>query len=337
MARGSRPERRTARAKAYRLGQPLFVQVPKDIASLIAVGCALCTIGVSLRYFEFMAFGPIFLMICALASWFVGARFAMTLLLFIVGVEYLTGHLSYRHDVGIFSYVDFLIRGCTAVAIILMLGVAREALEIEWRYARIDPLTGALTRKAFFEAIEAGKGNHEPTVLVFADIDGLKQINDQSGHRAGDEALRAFTERVTRVIRRKDLFARIGGDEFVIACKVRDRWAADKIAQRLNDAINVEQAEGSAHVTCSFGVLALPDGLRAIDDEIRHADELMYFAKKRKAGAAVGALVNGEMYKLRPVTFFSGVEGKLTNPVRSSNRTENSEAVENVTKLIGAA
>lgn len=335
MVSARRPEQRTTIAKPYRLGQPLFVHINRDIASSIAAGCALGAIGASQLYFQEVVFGPLFLLICALAAWFVGARFAVMLLLYISGMEYFAGHLAYRHDEGIFSYVDVIIRLGSAFAIILMLGVAREALEIEWRYARIDPLTGALTRKAFFETVEANRNNHGPAVLVFADVNGLKQVNDQLGHKVGDEALRMFAERVTRVIRRKDLFARIGGDEFVIACKVRDIWAAHVIAKRLNSAINVDQAEGSTHLTCSFGILALPDGLRTIDDELKLADKLMYFAKKRKAGAVVGVSVNGEVHKMRPIASVGEGEEDYEISVRSSDRT--GPAAEKISKVTAAA
>lgn len=335
MASVRRPEQRTTIAKPYRLGQPLFVHIKRDLASLVAGCCALFAIGASHLYFREIVFGPIFLLICALSAWFVGARFAVMLLLYISGMEYFAGHLSYRHDEGIFSYVDLIIRLGSAFAIILMLGVAREALEIEWRYARIDPLTGALTRKAFFETIEADKSEHGPTVLVFADINGLKQVNDQIGHKAGDEALRTFAEQVTRVIRKNDLFARIGGDEFVIACKVRDRWAAHVIAQRLDNAVNVEQAEGSAHLTCSFGILALPDGLRTIDDELKLADKLMYFAKKQKAGAVVGVSVNGEIHKLRPIASVSEGDDDYKISVWSTDSTR--QAADRISKLTEVA
>lgn len=335
MANARLHNRRKANAKPYRLEQPLFAHVPRDIASSVAAVCALGALGANLLYFQYMAFGPIFLMICVLSSWFVGARFAVILLLYIVGFEYLTGHILYRHDAGILNYVETLIRGSVAVAIILMLGVAREALEIEWRYARIDPLTGALTRKAFFEAIGGGGNNHEPTVLVFADVNGLKQINDQLGHDVGDKALESFATRVASVIRKKDLFARIGGDEFVIACKVRDNSAAQIIAQRLNNAVNVEQAEGPAKLSCSFGVLALPNGLTAIDEELKKADKLMYFAKKRQAGAVVGISVNGELHKLRPIASNGHGDEKYPAAFRSYDRTK--EAGDEISKITEAA
>jgi len=203
----------------------------------------------------------------------------------------------------------------------LMLGVARAALEIEWRFARIDSLTGTLNRKAFFEAVEDEAGQAGIKVLVYADVDGLKRLNDRLGHEAGDEALRYFADRVRKAIRNEDVFARIGGDEFVIYLRVRDTAAAELVAQRLNWALNLDPREGETKLKCSLGVLVLPAGSRSIDAELMQADTLMYHAKRAGIGLMMAISVKGDMQMLMPIAPSVNSGGQQRAAVRSTERS----------------
>ncbi len=211
----------------------------------------------------------------------------LTIMLF----QALTGN-GYPHGTGVFTS-DFALRFLCVLSVVFMLGQARMSLDREWRIARTDPLTGALNRQAFFEAIKADHGQEGSAMLVFADVDGLKCVNDEKGHEKGDAGLRDLAGRVRGAIRKEDLFARIGGDEFVIFMKVRDRAAAKMVADRLNTVLNpvAEAAEGAFR--CSLGALFLPTGSRSIDAELNRADKLMYSAKKAGVGLAVAEAVGG--------------------------------------------
>ncbi len=233
------------------------------------------------------SYGPTYLLICAFAAWFVGNRFAVILGLFIVAVQSSSGQLINLHTAMPSDIIDLLFQLGSAAAVILMLGVARVALEIEWRFARIDPLTGALNRAAFFEAIEKRATQTGMAVLIFADLDGLKQLNDNLGHERGDDALRTFAERVRGSIRSDDLFARIGGDEFVIFFKVNALSEANLVAERLNKALNLDARRSDTDLACSLGILVLPHGSKNIDAEFGKADALMYQAKRQRSGAVM--------------------------------------------------
>lgn len=84
----------------------------------------------------------------------------------------------------------------------------------------MDPLTGLLNRRGFRAAlhhlVDSVRGDVS-TYLVLLDLDNLKQVNDVHGHPAGDEALRAFADRLSRGARGGDIVARLGGDEFAVA------------------------------------------------------------------------------------------------------------------------
>jgi len=178
------------------------------------------------------------------------------------------------------------------LAIILMLAVARASLEKEWRLARTDPLTGALNRQAFFEAIKEAPSGVTLAMLIFADADGLKRVNDERGHEKGDECLRNFAERIRSAIRKEDIFARLGGDEFAIYMKVGDHAAAKTVADRLNGVLNSQPEGDDAVLKGSLGVLLLPQGSHSIDAELNLADKLMYSAKRDRAGMTMALAID---------------------------------------------
>lgn len=318
-------ERRKVRSRAFRLGQPFFMQVPKPLAASLAAGCALVAIFAS-HAAPTVAFGPFFLLICALGAWLVGNRFAVSLGLFIGVIQIMNGQAVALDGQPLVRALQF----CSALAVVLMLGVARAALELEWQHARIDPLTGALNRKAFFEAVEGKASQAGITVLVFADVDGLKRLNDRLGHEAGDVALFGFADRVRKIIRKEDVFARMGGDEFVIFMKVRDIFSAELVAQRLNTALNLDPLAGGTKLKCSMGVLVLPKGSRSIDAELKQADTLMYHAKKERSGLMMAISVKGEMEELLPSAPSANSHGQQRAAVRSTERSSEIAAIDHL-------
>lgn len=313
-------ERRLENSRAFQLVQPLFMQIPKQLASVILAGCALIAIFTS-QVASTVAFGPFFLLICAFGAWFVGNRFALSLGLFIALIQTLSGHAVALADAPIVLALQLT----SALAVVLMLGVARAALEIEWRFARVDPLTGALNRKAFFEAAEDSRGQRNMTVLIFADVDGLKRLNDRLGHEAGDEALKSFAARVRKAIRRDDVFARLGGDEFVIFLQVRNTAAAELVAKRLNKVLNRDTCEPGIDLKCSLGVLILPGGSTSIDNELKQADTLMYHAKREGVGLMMAISVRGDLQQLLPPPPASNSAMQQRAAVRSTERSDELE------------
>jgi diguanylate cyclase (GGDEF)-like protein len=297
------------------------MQVPKPLAASLIAGCALVAIFAS-HTAPTVAFEPFFLLICALGAWFVGNRYAVSLGLFIGTIQILNGQAVAPDGQPLVSALQF----CSALAVVLMLGVARAALELEWRYARVDPLTGALNRKAFFEAVDGETSRAGITVLVYTDVDRLKRLNDRLGHEAGDVALFDFADRVRKAIRKEDVFARMGGDEFVILMKVRDTPSAELVAQRLNRALNLDPLEGETKLKCSLGVLVLPKGSRSIDAELKQADTLMYHAKKERSGLMMAISVKGEMEELLSSAPSANSHGQQRAAIRSTERSTESAA-----------
>ena len=154
------------------------------------------------------------------------------------------------------------------------------------RLAYYDGLTGLANRILFYkfaEKFEANAGRTgERLGLMFLDVDNFKDINDTYGHQTGDEVLLFVTEVLKKSIRKVDLAARFGGDEFLILLHgVRDREDCAVTAERIKEgtkiAIRVSGVE--IKVSLSIGISLLPDDALNIDELISKADRAMYEAK----------------------------------------------------------
>ncbi|WP_027798548.1 GGDEF domain-containing protein [Paraburkholderia dilworthii] len=156
------------------------------------------------------------------------------------------------------------------------------------RAALHDPMTGLANRRKLFAALEEAATqtpvevhSHKIAVL-YVDLDGFKQVNDSLGHRVGDEFLIAVSRGFRESVRRGDVVARIGGDEFAVL--VREFAAQDElrqIAQRLIACVvRTDEQMGMGMVRASIGIASYPD---LVDDYCRlvaAADEAMYQVKR---------------------------------------------------------
>ena len=160
-----------------------------------------------------------------------------------------------------------------------------EQIERLERLADSDTLTPLANRRFFFRAVEravAQLARHgTPAALLFVDLDRLKQINDEHGHGAGDEALIHTAWVLREKVRSSDLVARLGGDEFGILLEYADAAAAQEKAAALDEAVRRRPLHGHIRVGISVGVTAL----RSADTPeaaLARADEAMYAAKRAR-------------------------------------------------------
>jgi two-component system cell cycle response regulator len=163
----------------------------------------------------------------------------------------------------------------------------RDKVQHSIELALVDPLTG-LNNRRFLEnhlatVLEAARARSKPVSLMILDIDHFKRVNDSYGHDCGDEVLKAFADRMRRIIRGGDLLCRLGGEEFVIVMPNVSLDTASRIAERARAAVEEElfvvDAAGCAiPVTVSIG-LAQSRSEAGADELYRRADQALYRSK----------------------------------------------------------
>jgi diguanylate cyclase (GGDEF)-like protein len=159
--------------------------------------------------------------------------------------------------------------------------------EAIYQLVMCDGLTQIYNRRKFDEELrrEFGRARRHgrPLSLIHFDIDHFKQINDSYGHLCGDAVLQKIARRVTKRLRPEQVFARAGGEEFVILSPEMELAGAEELAEKLCRRIAEEvfrYAELEVEVTCSFGVAALGAGMKRPRELYAAADRAMYVAKR---------------------------------------------------------
>lgn len=151
-----------------------------------------------------------------------------------------------------------------------------------------DGLTQVYNKRKFEEEMArelARAVRHErPLTLILFDIDHFKKVNDTRGHLCGDFILQQITQRTRTFLRPEQLFARVGGEEFVIACPETRLEGALELAERLRKDIAgtvFHYGDEPVRISCSFGVAALEPGVERMEALFEAADRAMYLSKNR--------------------------------------------------------
>jgi diguanylate cyclase (GGDEF)-like protein len=156
--------------------------------------------------------------------------------------------------------------------------------------SRTDPLTGLRNPRAFeerlAEEVARAARYREPLSLLVVDVDGLKAINDRSGHHAGDLALRAVADALRAGARQTDLTARVGGDEFAVVAPRTDAAAAGALGERIRMLV---MAHGNQGLTVSIGAATMSEGQPPAAFLREVADTALYAAKRRGRNRVVCA------------------------------------------------
>lgn len=154
--------------------------------------------------------------------------------------------------------------------------------------ARYDGLTGLLNQQHFYielrkELARSHRRGHS-TTLIYFDLDGFKQVNDNQGHNKGDQILVAVAETIKKTTRESDMAARYGGDEFCVIMPESTSKEALLLSRRFCE--NLKESINNTGVTCSIGIASsTPDHFLDANTLVKIADKAMYTAKKEKGFA----------------------------------------------------
>jgi diguanylate cyclase (GGDEF)-like protein/PAS domain S-box-containing protein len=153
--------------------------------------------------------------------------------------------------------------------------------------AHFDVLTDLPNRSLFFDrldqAVARARRYKQKFAILYLDLDGFKQVNDEFGHHIGDGLLRIVAERLTENARDMDTVARVGGDEFIFILNNIDHVdsvarVAAKIAESLSQPFVIQGK--TCQIGCSIGISIFPDDIENPEVLVKLADDAMYKAKK---------------------------------------------------------
>lgn len=189
-----------------------------------------------------------------------------------------------------YSYQELLLALApyTAIGVFLHLYSRKldEDTKLVMKLAAYDALTGLFNRGYIFKLLEketekVTKQKNEKAIIIYIDLDNFKEVNDNYGHRRGDEVLKVVADVISSHFA-GNYVARIGGDEFLVFLR-RERFNKKEIEEKLEDLKRkIEKALAMFDISISYGISVIPDDAISISDAIHLADMEMYRRKNTK-------------------------------------------------------
>jgi diguanylate cyclase (GGDEF)-like protein len=220
----------------------------------------------------------------AIGAWWGGFAFGILFSLISTVVWHA---LNLRHDPGTELHVclwNDVVRFGFFVITSSLLARVRLAVLREQTLARTDPLTGAANGRTFYEQTHRelcrSSRTLRPFTLAYLDLDHFKEVNDRSGHLAGDEVLKRVARTMHENLRSIDLLARLGGDEFALLLPETDAAGAIATLTRLRELLLHDAARHGWPISYSIGAATFLKAPGDVHLMIQHVDALMYRVKR---------------------------------------------------------
>lgn len=176
---------------------------------------------------------------------------------------------------------------CAGFTLKLIVALDQALARVE-ELAMTDTLTGVRNRRYFMQAaaleFERSKRHGRSMALVLIDVDHFKQINDRHGHQMGDQSLIDIASACQKTLRKTDLLARFGGEEFMVMLPETGQREAVRLAERMRQAVHADLRLPDhltpGAVTISLGAVAISRATPTLDFLIQAADQALYDAKR---------------------------------------------------------
>lgn len=221
--------------------------------------------------------------------------FQFMMCLFLVWLDYKSGVIIAYLLMGfsLFSMVNHVIRShdfdplpgiCNLIIYAIVLGIICIQFRNRDMQAVTDFLTGLKNRRGLYKLLKNQIENEKPFHVVYIDLGNFKLINDNYGHKYGDELLRVVSDRMKETINNNGILTRIGGDEFVLVldgkCNVREM--TEKVLHKVCEKItlNANGTPVDSYITAFAGISSYPTDAKDPEDLIKFADIAMYEASK---------------------------------------------------------
>ncbi len=266
------------------------------IEGLVAVGLTAALVAVTGR--QASPFFPVFLLIVSGAALVISARAT-----FVLATLAIAGYIA-AVAVGdgtslVAATVSTISINVTALLLLTYVSMAiarmqRRSRDAAIRMSTIDAMTGLYNRPFLFSSIEQEIARSTRTgrgfCLLMMDLDELKPINDRYGHFVGDRALRAVSDVIKFGVRRIDIPARYGGDEFVVLLPETDPTGGYVLGEKIRQGVSELVVPGTeVRTSMSVGMVAYPEDGRTADELMISADRAMYASKRLGKNRVMGA------------------------------------------------
>ena len=159
----------------------------------------------------------------------------------------------------------------------------RKQEEKEIKYLSFhDQMTGLYNRRFFESEMERlNESRLLPISIIMTDINGLKKVNDKLGHSKGDEYIKIVADEIKKAVRKEDILARVGGDEFAILLPETDKTEAEKIEKRIQKNVMSLDKNYDYKIGISTGSAVKKDQSIELEEVFKKADYLMYEMKNK--------------------------------------------------------
>ena len=266
-----------------------FLWITIGFLLLLVIGILDYFTGGEISFSLFYVF-PIAL-ISKVGNWRVGSISAVVGAVAWITAEKMVGS-SYSHPA--ILYWNTFVR----LSIFLLIPYAIElgrSLAYETATARTDFVTGAFNSRYLHERLQleidrSSRYGH-PCTLAYLDIDDFKTVNDRFGHSTGDKVLRAIVDNLKRTLRKTDIVARAGGDEFVLLLPETDVEAAQTVIEKAFQNLTREMMDKGCPIMISAGAITFSHTPRSVDAVLEMADQVMYEVKAKGKNNVVYVVV----------------------------------------------
>ena len=244
----------------------------------------LCMVGF-LDYFtgNELSFSFFYLIPIAILSWATKTKIGIAISFLSAGVWLIADVLSGAQcSSPVIFFWNTMIRFGFFLLMVFLIRVGK-ALEFEKEISRTDFLTGAVNSRFFNELmqmeIDRSKRYQHPLTVAFIDVDDFKAVNDQFGHLMGDKVLETVAMAMRDCLRKTDIVARVGGDEFAILLPETGADVAQTVIPNMQCELLNEMSVNHWRVTFSMGVVTFIFPPNSADEAMNMSDELMYSVK----------------------------------------------------------
>ena len=219
----------------------------------------------------------------ALVTWYAGLAAGLSTAVISTGVMLTAEVASGEYPRPLILVLNYAIRLAFFLLVVWWLLALRKAMRRFRESTRVDNLTGAANSASFYDVLakeldRLARYGH-PLTLAYLDLDGFKEVNDGFGHLVGDRVLRVVVDCAKSRLRKTDMVARMGGDEFAVLCPETDEESARAALAEVLVRLDEEMQTGGWPVTFSVGVVTCHEVPPTSEELVKMADDLMYSVK----------------------------------------------------------